>query len=112
MKKSALILGALLLLPILARADGEPPYLLRKPAVNRTHVVFTCGGDLWSVSRQGGDAVRLTSGAGTETDPAFSPDGSQIAFTGEYEGNVDVYVMPSAGGVPRRLTYHPGADQV
>src|SRR5262249_51182056 len=53
---------------------------------------------------------RLTSGAGLETEPVFSPDGSQIAFTGEYEGNLDVYVVPAGGGVPRRLTYHPEPD--
>src|SRR5205085_6484055 len=91
----------LLLATTTAQAETEKPYLLRKPAINRTHVVFVCGGDLWSVGRQGGDAIRLTSGIGVETDPAFSPDGTQIAFTGEYEGNVDVYVMPAAGGVPQ-----------
>src|SRR5262249_27255265 len=49
-------------------------------------------------------------GAGLETHPTFSPDGTQVAFTGEYDGNLDVYVVPAAGGEPRRLTYHPGAD--
>lgn len=86
--------------------------LLQKPAVNQTHIVFAYAGDLWSVARQGGDAKRLTTGVGTETDPIFSPDGTQIAFTGEYDGNVDVYVVPAAGGVPKRLTYHPAADVV
>ena len=61
---------------------------------------------------QGGDAVRLTSGTGNETDPAFSPDGTRIAFTGEYDGNVDVFVVPAAGGVPKRLTWHPAPDRV
>lgn len=69
-------------------------------------------GDLWSVPRAGGNAVRLTSGTGNETDPAFSPDGMQIAFTGEYDGNVDVFVMPASGGVPKRLTWHPSSDSV
>ena len=72
--------------------------------------MFSYAGDLWAVDRDGGDARHLTDGAGVETDPAFSPDGSLIAFTGEYDGNQDVYVMPAEGGVPRRLTYHPGAD--
>jgi tricorn protease len=112
MKYSIFAFGSLIFFPALTAAEGEGPYLLRKPTVNRAHVVFTCGGDLWSVSRQGGDATRLTSAVGVETDPYFSPDGTQIAFTGEYEGNVDVYVMPAAGGLPKRLTYHPGADQV
>jgi tricorn protease len=84
--------------------------LLRKPALSRTQIVFSYAGDLWSVPREGGEAKRLTAGPGVETEPAFSPDGSLIAFTGEYDGNVDVFVMPAAGGVPRRLTYHPGQD--
>jgi hypothetical protein len=62
--------------------------------------------------REGGEARLLTSGSGTKSDPVFSPDGSLIAFTGDYDGNVDVYVMPSAGGVPRRLTHHPAVDEV
>ncbi len=86
------------------------PLILQKPALSKTQIVFSYAGDLWSVSRDGGEARRLTTGAGVETDPAFSPDGSLIAFTGEYDGNQDVYVMPAEGGVPRRLTYHPGAD--
>ena len=90
---------------------GAPPLLLvQKPTVNKTHVVFSLAGDLWEVPRQGGDARRLTSGAGTETQPVFSPDGATIAFTGEYDGNVDVFTMPASGGVPRRLTWHPGED--
>src|SRR5215207_4296975 len=96
-------------LPVTA---AEPPLLLQRPTVSRTHIVFSYAGDLWTVERAGGDARRLTSGIGRETDPFFSPDGSQVAFTGEYDGNVDVYVMPAAGGVPRRLTWHPGPDEV
>ncbi|MGA2575670.1 MAG: PDZ domain-containing protein [Bryobacteraceae bacterium] len=84
--------------------------LLQKPALSRTQIVFVYAGDLWTVPRDGGDAKRLTSGAGIETNPAFSPDGSQIAFTGEYDGNVDVFVIPAEGGVPKRLTWHPAAD--
>src|SRR5579872_2255518 len=93
-----------------ARADE--PLLLQKPTLSKTHIVFAYAGDLWSVAREGGDAVRLTSGAGTETDPVFSPDGKLIAFTGEYDGNVDVFVVPASGGVPQRLTWHPAPDRV
>ena len=89
---------------------AAPPLLVQKPTVNHTHVVFALAGDLWQVPRAGGEARRLTSGPGTETQPIFSPDGTQIAFTGEYDGNVDVFVMPASGGVPRRLTWHPGED--
>jgi tricorn protease len=93
-------------------AEGEKPLLLQKPAVSQTQICFSCAGDLWTVPREGGDARRLTVGVGIETDPQFSPDGQWVAFTGEYDGNVDVYAVPAAGGVPRRLTYHPAADQV
>jgi tricorn protease len=90
--------------------DG--PLLVQKPTLSKTHIVFAYAGDLWNVPREGGDAVRLTSGGGGETDPAFSPDGTKIAFTGEYDGNVDVFVVPASGGVPKRLTWHPAPDRV
>ena len=111
MKKLALAVVCLLASTLFA-ASADAPLLLRKPAVSRTQIAFTYGGDLWVVSREGGEARRLTSGVGVETDPMFSPDGSLIAFTGEYDGNRDVYVVAADGGVPRRLTYHPGADRV
>src|SRR5882724_1183236 len=91
---------------------GATLHLLQKPAMNKTEIVFSYGGDLWSVPRQGGVAKRLTAGTGMETEAAFSPDGSTIAFSGEYDGNVDVFAMPAAGGVPKRVTYHPDADRV
>ena len=94
--------------PALAAAD--PPLLLRKPTVSRTEIAFAYGGDLWIVSRNGGEARQLTRDVGIETDPVFSPDGSTIAFTGEYDGNVDVFVVPAWGGIPTRLTSHPYSD--
>ena len=93
-------------------AAAPSPLLLRRPSVNAREIVFSFAGDLWLVAREGGDARRLTAGIGIETDPVFSPDGSEIAFTGEYDGNRDVYVVATAGGVPRRLTSHPGNDDV
>ena len=97
----------------LGMAQSEaPPLLLRRPAISATQLVFTYGGNLWSVSRDGGDAQRLTAGPGTENAAAFSPDGKWVAFTGEYDGNPDVFVVAAGGGVPKRLTYHPGADEV
>jgi tricorn protease len=95
-----------------AASAADAPLLLQKPALSKTHIVFAYAGDLWSVVRDGGDAVRLTSGTGTETDPVFSPDGTKIAFTGEYDGNVDVFVVPASGGVPKRLTWHPAPERV
>ena len=86
--------------------------LAQTPALNRTHIVFFFAGDLWRVSREGGAAQRLTVSPGVETSPVFSPDGSSIAFTGEYDGNVDVFVIPAEGGEPRRLTWHPSSDVV
>ncbi len=85
-------------------------HLLHHPAMNRSQIVFSYAGDLWRVGREGGAAQRLTVGAGIENNPVFAPDGATIAFTGEYDGNVDVYSMPVAGGVPKRITYHPAAD--
>src|SRR5205807_9776516 len=80
------------------------------PPRTRTHIAFSYAGALWRVPRDGGSAHRLTSAAGIEIDPIFSPDGATIAFTGEYDGNIAVFAMPAAGGEPRRLTFHPGND--
>lgn len=91
---------------------AEVPLLAQKPTLNKTHIVFVFADDLWRVSRDGGAAQRLTSSAGVETNPIYSPDGSKVAFTGEYDGNVDVYVIPERGGEPHRLTYHPASDVV
>lgn len=93
-------------------AHASGPLLMQKPTLSKTHIAFSYAGDLWLVAREGGEARLLTSGNGTKTDPVFSPDGSMIAFSGTYDGNVDVYVMPSEGGVPRRLTHHPAVDEV
>jgi tricorn protease len=95
-----------------ASAQNDPPLLLRFPTVSKTQIVFNYGGDLWIVGREGGDARRLTSGVGVEILPSFSPDGTMIAFTGEYDGNRDVYVVAASGGVPRRLTFHPAEEDV
>jgi tricorn protease len=110
MKKVFLIALLLMMLAISGAAQTNAPLLLQKPTISRTQIAFAYAGDLWTVSREGGSAERITTGTGTETDPIFSPDGNWIAFTGEYDGNVDVYVVASTGGVPRRLTYHPGPD--
>src|SRR3984957_4615291 len=87
-------------------------HLLQKPTMSKTQIVFSYAGDLWTVSRSGGVATRLTGGTGFEAEAQFSPDGSTLAFTGEYDGNVDVFTMPANGGVPKRLTYHPDADRL
>src|ERR1700688_3103940 len=92
-------------------AAEETPLLVQAPTLSKTEIVFAYGGYLWSVPRDGGDARQLTTG-GHESGPQISPDGKFMTFTGEYDGNTDVYVMPADGGEPRRLASHPGADVV
>lgn len=112
MRRSFAVVLFVLMAVSVASAQAEKPTLYQRPAISKTHIAFVYAGDLWLVSRDGGEAERLTTGVGTETDPFFSADGAMIAFTGEYDGNVDAYVVPASGGVPKRLTYHPGADSV
>ena len=101
---AAAFLAAACLLPEAAPAATR---LLRFPDVWHDRVVFTYAGDLWTVGTHGGTAVRLTSHPGMELFAKFSPDGSQLAFTAQYGGDEQVYVMPSNGGAPRQLTYYP-----
>ena len=101
---------ALTMLSAFVHAEANPPLLLQRPAVSSKQVVFAYAGDLWLVERGGGNARRLTDGVGLESYPVISPDGSLVAFAGDYEGNLDVYVIPATGGVPRRLTHHPDPD--
>src|SRR2546429_35309 len=107
-----LIFALLFCISISGIVTAQGTRLLRHPTVSRDSVAFEYAGDLWVVSRSGGQARRLTSTIGAELDPYFSPDGSQIAFTSTVAGNTDVYVVPTAGGDPKRLTYHPGIDRV
>ncbi|MFO7998688.1 MAG: PDZ domain-containing protein [Bacteroidales bacterium] len=106
------ILSILFLAFSFSIASAQGTRLLRQPAISDTHIVFVYANDLWAVERGGDDAWRLTSNEGAETLPHFSPDGQWIAFTAQYDGNTDVYVMPVQGGQPERLTWHPGADRV
>jgi tricorn protease len=111
--KEAIFAVMALLLAGICYAQSEPgPLLQQQPTMNSTQIVFVYGGELWSVSRNGGDAIRLTTGVGVQSDPHFSPDGKWVAFTGDYGGNPDVYVVSADGGVPKRLTYHPAPDEV
>lgn len=84
----------------------------RFPAIHQNTVIFSAEGDLWKVPLKGGVAMRLTTHIGNEAFTKISPDGKLIAFSAEYDGNVDVYVMSIDGGEPERLTFHPGADEV
>jgi tricorn protease len=92
-------------------ADGPPDGFYRFPSIGGGTIVFASEGDIWRVPVAGGTAQRMTAHEGDEKFPRISPDGKLVAFTAQYEGNDDVYVMSAEGGEPRRLTFHPLADQ-
>lgn len=98
--------------PAAGSTTGHTPLLLRNPSLSKEQIAFRYADDVWTVSRQGGEAERLTSDGKVVAGPYFSPDGSEIAYSAHLNGNVDVYVMPSGGGVPRRITWHPAGSQV
>lgn len=93
-------------------AAGQTPLLLRTPSLSQDKIAFRYADDIWTVSRQGGQAERLTSDGKVTAGPFYSPDGSEIAYSAHLNGNVDVYLMPSGGGVPRRITWQPGSADV
>ena len=95
-----------------ASAQDDQTLLLRMPAVSGDTLVFVYAGDLWRAGLDGADPTRLTAHPADERFPHISPDGSMVAFTANYEGNQDAYVISINGGQPQRLTWHPGADQV
>ncbi|MEN6310401.1 MAG: peptidase S41, partial [Acidobacteriota bacterium] len=108
-----LVLGSLLVLACFGRSlavDTKDTKFLTQPAVSADLIVFVYANDLWTANLDGKNVRRLTSDVGVEALPVFSPDGSLVAFSGQYEGNTDVYVVPALGGIPKRLTWHPGAD--
>ena len=110
------LLFALLAAPVFAAAQDTPdvrPHagMMRTPDVSATHIVFAYANDLWTVPREGGVAMPLASPPGSESFPRFSPDGSRIAFRGNYDGGSDLYTVSTDGGVPVRVTHHP-ADEV
>ena len=84
--------------------------LLRYPDIHGNRIVFTYENDLWLVENGTGTARRLTNHPGWEGRAKFSPDGERIAFTGNYDGGWDVYIIPAEGGEPERMTYHPNPD--
>lgn len=115
MKRLLLLAALLLAMPLTATADGpdvKDTKLLSQPCVSKEHVAFIYAEDLWVCTHDGKNVRRLTSDIGVESNPVFSPDGRSIAFSGQYDGNTDVFIVPVEGGSPKRLTYHPGADLV
>ncbi len=105
-----MVIGALSLAAaaiVVAAPAAAQTKLLRFPDIHGDVVVFSYGGDLWRASATGGTAVRLTAHPGQELFPKFSPDGQWIAFTGQYDGDEQVYVIPATGGEPKQLTFYP-----
>ena len=86
--------------------------LMKHTAISDTQIAFVYGGDIWIADKAGGMAVQLTQSQGQESYPAFSPDGKEIAFTANYNGNSDVFVMPVTGGVPTRVTFASYSDRM
>ncbi len=107
-----LVLSAfIVLVSTMGRAQAQP-ILFEHPTVNKNEIVFAYAGSLWSVKRAGGVAQRLTPGTRGDSEPIFSPNGGLLAFTRNDQGNLgaDVYVMPSEGGMAKRLTWYPGLN--
>src|SRR5512135_49596 len=92
-----------------ARVDAR---LFRYADVSATQIAFVYAGDVWLVPKQGGTAVRLSTPAGEEAFPRFSPDGTLLAYSADYDGNTDIYVVPVTGGLPKRITHHPDVDRM
>ncbi|TNF72692.1 MAG: hypothetical protein EP299_09315 [Acidobacteria bacterium] len=104
---SRLLTAALCLALLTAGVSLAQTKLLRYPDIHGDQVIFTYAGDLWLASTSGGLARRLTAHPGQELFAKFSPDGEWIAFTGQYDGDEQVYVIPTTGGEPRQLTFYP-----
>jgi tricorn protease len=111
MLRKLIALHALLAVAVPAAAQVDAR-MFRQPAVSADRIAFVYAGDIWLVPKAGGVATRLSSPPGEESFPRFSPDGTKIAYSANYDGNTDVYVVPAAGGEPIRLTHHPMSDRV
>ena len=107
LRRTLIVLAACVVALGSAAPAAAQTKLLRFPDIHGDRVVFSYAGDLWLAPTGGGPATRLTAHPGLELFPRFSPDGARIAFTGQYDGDEQVYVIPAAGGVPRQLTYYP-----
>ncbi len=104
LKKSLLLLAGIFIISAIMASETR---LLRQPAVNENHIAFAYGGNIWITGLYGGEAKRLTSFHGVESNPKFSPDGQWIAFSGQFAGSTDVYVVSVDGSEMKRLTWHP-----
>ena len=112
MRKLTLVLILCTFLGATAATAAIDARLLRHPTVSATQIAFVYAGDIWLAPKEGGTAQRLSTPRGEESFPRFSPDGTQLAYSANYDGNLDIYVVPTEGGVPTRITYHPGPDRM
>jgi tricorn protease len=108
---SVIILLALSAVPSYSISTNDTR-MLSQPAISHDHIAFIYAEDLWIANVDGSQPRRLTVSEGVESEPCFSPDGKLIAFSGQYDGNTDVFIIPVEGGIPLRLTWHPGNDIV
>ena len=108
--RKTILLAILPLFSLLVTA--QETLLLRHPSISNNRIAFAYGSDVWIAGRDGSNPQRITINSDVEFNPILSPDGKWVAFSGNYDGNIDVYVVPVMGGSPKRLTYHPGADVV
>jgi len=112
LRKAFLLLCALFMGSIPHLHGQVSARLFQYPDVSEDQITFVYGGDIWVAPKEGGTAFKLSSPEGNEAFPRFSPDGSYIAFSGNYDGNTDVYVIPAAGGIPTRVTHHGMNDRI
>ena len=116
MKKAGMIAALSLVLGmttmILSGIDPTDTRLMEQPTISQDHIAFIYANDLWVAELDGSQPRRLTVSEGVESSPHFSPDGRHIAFSAEYDGNMDAFLLPVEGGIPTRLTWHPSADLV
>ena len=116
MKKTGMIAALSLVLcmttMVLSGIDPTDTRLMEQPAISQEHIAFIYANDLWVAQLDGSQPRRLTISEGIESRPHFSPDGKHIAFSAEYDGNTDVFLLPVEGGIPKRLTWHPFGDAV
>ncbi|MBC8182086.1 PD40 domain-containing protein [candidate division KSB1 bacterium] len=97
---------------LIGEINKQDTKFLTQPAISKNHIAFVYAGDLWTADINGKNVRRITSDDGVESNPTFSPNGELLAFSAQYDGNTDVYIVPVEGGIPKRLTYHPGTDVV
>jgi tricorn protease len=113
------LLALFALLPVFAFAQAASPassspapLLLRNPSLSQDRIAFCYADDIWTVSRNGGEAERLTANGEVTAGPYYSPDGRWIAYSAHLNGNTDAYIIPATGGIPRRITWHPAGSTV